>query len=53
MEPLSFENVESSRINNQIKFENIFNTDLKSNKKGKQTCLVDFIKILEYPRFFR
>jgi hypothetical protein len=44
MEPLSFENVDIQKINQQVELESTFNLDLKSNKKGKQTTISNFAK---------
>ena len=44
LEALSFENVSLQKINQQIESENRFNLGLKSNKKGKQTTLSDFVE---------
>jgi uncharacterized protein YecE (DUF72 family) len=44
MEKLSFENVDIQKINQQIALVSRFDTDLKSNRKGKQTSISDFVK---------
>jgi len=43
MEPMTFENVDLHEINHQIALEGRFNLDLKSNKRGKQTSISDFV----------
>jgi hypothetical protein len=43
MEPMTFENVDLHEINQQIALESRFNMDLKSNKRGKQTSISDFV----------
>jgi uncharacterized protein YecE (DUF72 family) len=43
MEPMTFENVDLHEINQQIALESRFNMDLKSNKRGNQTSISDFV----------
>ncbi len=43
MEPLSFENVDTQKIDQQILSESKFNFDFKSDRKGKQTSMSDFM----------
>lgn len=43
MNPLSFENVDLNKVNHQIVFERKFNSDLRYDKKGKQTSISDFV----------
>ena len=43
MDHLTFENVDVNEINQLVRWESKFNTDLESDKKGEQTSISDFI----------
>jgi uncharacterized protein YecE (DUF72 family) len=43
MDRLTFENVDVNEINQLVRWESKFNTDLESDKKGEQTSISDFI----------
>jgi hypothetical protein len=43
MDPMTFENVDLHEINHQMALARRFNVDLKSDKRGKQTSISDFV----------